>query len=285
MVYLNFTTDNKTTNIGFNITKIKLGNFTLAVCNKVIAGYDFFNDDPDPLDDNGHGTHVSGIIAANGNIKGVAPGAKIIAVKVMSSGGGGSESDIIEGIQYCIDNKDKYNISIISLSIGGGIYSNYCDGEIVANATNNAYDQGLFVVAASGNGNSNSGVSNPACASKAISVGASYDYYGTNPKNWCNESANVSKITCYTNLLSSSNSSFFMPHIIAPGSMINSTVPFNSTELNDSSGYKVVEGTSMATPHVSGALALLIQRAKIFNDSYNIFGFIQCNINRLYYKI
>src|SRR3989344_2604519 len=84
---------------------------------KVLTGYDFASepDDNNPMDDNGHGTHLAGIIAGNGSVTGVAPEANIIAVKVLGQNGAGFLDDLLDGIQWCIDNSAAYNISIISM--------------------------------------------------------------------------------------------------------------------------------------------------------------------------
>ncbi|MCK4335413.1 MAG: S8 family serine peptidase, partial [Candidatus Aenigmarchaeota archaeon] len=84
------------------------------ISEEYIGGYDFVNDDSDPMDDHGHGTYVSGIISN------IAPGAKIIAAKALDEDGKGYESDIIAAIDYCIENRDAYGISVISLAISGG---------------------------------------------------------------------------------------------------------------------------------------------------------------------
>lgn len=132
---------------------------------KYIGGYDFINDDNVPMDDHGHGTYVARIIAD------VAPDAKIIAVKALGEDGKGYESDIIAAIDYCIENKDLYNISVMSLAISGGSFEGYCDSVLVTKEANFASEQGIFVVAASGNSGSNN-LTAPACGTKVTSVGA-----------------------------------------------------------------------------------------------------------------
>ncbi|MBI4154071.1 DVUA0089 family protein, partial [Candidatus Woesearchaeota archaeon] len=88
-------------------------------CLKVIGGYDFVNGDRDPYDDNGHGTHVSGIAASNDSVyRGVAPDARIVMIKALNSGGSGSTSDIISAIEWCVNNRTRFNITVISMSFG-----------------------------------------------------------------------------------------------------------------------------------------------------------------------
>ena len=86
------------------------------------GGYDYVNNDKDPMDDNGHGTHCAGIVAAEDNVEGVvgvAPGADLYAVKVLDGGGNGYGSDVIAGIQWSVKN----GMQVISMSLGGGTYS------------------------------------------------------------------------------------------------------------------------------------------------------------------
>ena len=99
------------------------GEFLAGNCDKVIGGYDFVNNDADPMDGHSHGTHVAGIVAStHPTYRGVAPDAKLLAVKVCNDTGSCPTSDIIAGIDWCIDNKDTYNITILTMSVG-------CNGE------------------------------------------------------------------------------------------------------------------------------------------------------------
>ncbi len=132
------------------------------------------------MDDNNHGTHVSGIIASqNGTHQGVAPDANIAALKVLDADGSGWFSDTAAAIDWCIENKDNYAIAVISMSLGdGGEHNNpvtECDPNAAAIAISTAVNQGIFVVAASGNEAYTNGISYPACASDAVSVGGVYD--------------------------------------------------------------------------------------------------------------
>jgi len=187
------------------------------------------------MDDNGHGTHVSGIITANGgSAKGVAPDTKIIALKVLDASGSGSFSSIIAAIYNATD---TFKVDVISMSLGTSspyIYtSENCDAAFVelANAINYANSKGVAVVAASGNYNlyGQSGVSIPGCMSGAIGVGAVDGSDGI--PWWSGEGISLD--------------------IAAPGVNIYSTLPDNT--------YASYSGTSMATPHVSGVIALMKQ--------------------------
>ncbi|MEM5785580.1 MAG: S8 family serine peptidase [Candidatus Aenigmatarchaeota archaeon] len=204
---------------------------------KVIGGYDFVNNDNDPMDDNGHGTHVAGIIAANGNIKGVAPNASLYAVKVCDSSGRCSNSNIIAGIDWSIAN----NADIISMSLGGLIIPNDDFSDVINQIVNYAVEKGISVIVAAGNEGPGTGtISCPGCAIKVITVGASNS----------NNTIDISDDSIAS--FSSRGPSAFGrldPEVVAPGVNINST--------SISGSYVTLSGTSMATPFVSGAVALL----------------------------
>lgn len=178
-----------------------------------------------------HGTHVSGIIAANGQYKGVAPGADIVAVKVC--GLTCTLADIISGLDYCLQVKDDYNIVAVSGSLGDG--GNYDSQELCPtyfdSAINAAFDAGITSVFASGNNGYLNGINYPGCSPNAISVGA----------------------TDKSDVIASFSNRGALLDVLAPGVSITSTVAGN--------GFAVLSGTSQATPHVSGLVALIQQFA------------------------
>ena len=133
---------------------------------KVVGGFDFANNDSDPMDDNGHGTYVAGIVAANGNLKGVAPDANLLAYKVLDTDGSGSESDVIAGIERAI----KDGADIMSMSFGFLSASVY---DPLTWAIDYAIVHGVIVVAAAGNdGPDFESINSPASHEKVIAVGA-----------------------------------------------------------------------------------------------------------------
>jgi len=227
------------TDWGFAIDKVLDGTtFSLQNCEKVIDGRDFWNSDCDPMDDNSHGTHVAGIIASTDNTyKGVAPDAKLLAVKVCGSGITCSYASVIAGVDWCnsLKSSNTYNIVATTMSLGehGQYNSETCPKtgvyQILNDAINTAHNLGIAVTVASGNEYHSNGISHPACSPNAISVGST------------TKSDVISDFTNTGNLLD----------VLAPGSSIYSTVLHG--------GYESHSGTSMATPHVAGAVALLKQ--------------------------
>ncbi len=129
---------------------------------KVIGGYDFLEKDNDPLDKDGHGTAVAGIIAADGNMRGIAPKAKLLAYKIASNGNYTSSLDIIRAL----DMAARSGANIVNISIGMDTINYEID-----NAVNNLVRRGILVVVAAGN-NGQNGMGSPATAKDAITVGA-----------------------------------------------------------------------------------------------------------------
>lgn len=208
---------------------------------KVVYAQDFASAD-NALDDHGHGTNVAAIVL------GVAPGAKIAALDVFHSNGYAYTSDIINAINWCVANKAVYNIASINMSLGGGQFTspvNPIDSWGVA--IQRAVDAGIVVVAASGNDGYISSMGTPAAYSNVVSVGAVYDAnLGGVQWSTCTDAATVAdKVTCF------SNSASFLT-MLAPGAIINAADV-------------VMGGTSQATPHVAGAVAVL--RAAYPTDS------------------
>lgn len=140
---------------------------------KVIAWRDWVQNRTAPYDDNGHGTHVAGIIAGtgegNGTYTGVAPGAALIGLKVLDANGSGSLSNVTAAVDWAVANKAAYDIKVISMSLGT---SGSSDGtDTLSQAVNNAADQGIIPVIAAGNsGPGRYTVGSPGAAVKAITV-------------------------------------------------------------------------------------------------------------------
>ena len=199
-------------------------------------------------DGNGHGTHVAGIIGADGTIKGVAPEVNLIAVQVCNAGGSCNIDDTELGIQWCVDNADTYNISVISMSLGANCNTNpndchntYCNSAPEADEINSAVGNNISVLIATGNQGNTTHIAEPSCIQNATPIG------GTNKTDGMYSSSNRNNLTL----------------LLAPGLLINSTVPTGGCSFCDASGYKAISGTSMSTPHVSAAFAIINQYRKL----------------------
>jgi len=202
-------------------------------------GYDFFNDDNNPMDDHGHGTHCAGIIAADGNngfdIAGVCWNAKIMAVKFMGESAGGYETGAVNAIYYAVDN----GADVISNSWSGDDYS-----ETLEQAVAYAYSQGVIVVAGAGNKNSSSPVY-PAHYDHVISVAAT-------------DSDDQRAICTLPNWASNYGP---LVDIAAPGvDILSLRVDGTSSGTVYDDYTTIMSGTSAACPHVSGACALMLSR-------------------------
>ena len=187
-----------------------------------------------------HGTHVAGIAAGNGPLfDGVARDADIIAIQVFSefsrsSDCGGNApcafaftSDITQGLERVFDLRDSFNIAAVNMSLSGGRYFSACDDDPMKSTIDLLRSAGIATVIAAGNNGWSNSISSPACISTAVAVGS----------------------TTKSDEISSFSNSSSLVDLLAPGSMILSSVPVDN--------FGILSGTSMATPHVTGAYAML----------------------------
>lgn len=197
--------------------------------NNLLDGKNFIDKNQSPQDDNGHGTHVSGTIAAENNLcgmVGVAPKAKIIPVKALNSKGNGNINSLVDSILWAADQK----VDFITMSLGSPYPS-----EELEKAINYANTKGCIVFCAAGNSGENSDIMYPAKYNKTISIGA------------------IDENFCRTNFTCSGEELDFL----SPGLNILSTVPDN--------GYAIMSGTSMSNPFAVGCACLLLSYNKKHN--------------------
>lgn len=245
---------------------------------RTIIFKDFLNGRDNCYDDNGHGSHVCGILGGNGTMSnglytGVAPGCNLIVLKVLNKQGNGNVPDVLAGLQWIIENKEKYNIRIVNISVGTSKAELAHEDSILVKGVNDVWDHNIIVVTAAGNGGpSPQSIGAPGISRKIITVGAcddenAFTSKGTTMHNYSGRGPTLSCIK--------------KPDIVAPGSNIvscNLTYPCHYTTFpigfssnkqfsESSSGnqqnlfsnmYVSKSGTSMSTPMVSGAIALLL---------------------------
>ena len=235
-----FTTGSATTVVAILDSGVDLGHPDLA--GKLVAGYDFVDSDSNPMDLNGHGTHVAGIAAASTNngvgVAGMDWNARIMPVRVLNTEGGGFSSDITDGINWATSQGAK----ILNLSLGGPSYS-----VTMQNAVNSAHAAGRLVIAAMGNDNVSTPMY-PAALANVMAVSAtgptdlkaSYSNFGDH----CDIAAPGGDMRAYHD-----------------SAGIYSTMPTYPVYLTTSflyyTQYDYVHGTSQAAPYVSGLAALI----------------------------
>ena len=219
---------------------------------RIVDFRDFSNGRTGCYDDYSHGTHVAGILAGNGKLsrgryRGIAPECRLLPVKVLDRRGNGSRQDVLRGIEFVISTRERYHTRILNISVG--TLAEGKEDEELIQAVEDAWDAGLIVVAAAGNmGPRKESITSPGSSRKIITVGASDDeqieafprkgriltgYSGRGPTCAC----------------------IVKPELTAPGTGI---VSCSSRYAFTRQGYTVKSGTSMSTPVVSGAAALLL---------------------------
>jgi subtilisin len=198
-------------------------------------------------DDNGHGTHVAGIAAAIDNdrgIVGVAPGARVWAVKVLAADGGGSFSDVICGLDWVVANRNT--IDVVNLSLSGQGSDGPCESSPLHQAICNVVNSGVTVVVAAGNQGTDASTRVPANFDEVITVSAMADSDGAPGQDGpptCSGQADDT-FFAFSNFGADID-------IAAPGDCIDSL--WNDGTVRSESG------TSSASPHVAGAVALFVQ--------------------------
>lgn len=188
---------------------------------RVLSGYTAISDGNGTTDCNGHGTHVAGTVG--GSTYGVAKNVSLVPIRILGCDGSGASSNVIAGLDWILKNGKKP--AVVNMSLGGGASTS------LDSAVENLFNNGYVMVVAAGNSNTDACSSSPARVSKAITVAAT---------------DNTDTRASYSNYGSCVD-------IFAPGSQINSSWIGNNTAT------KILNGTSMATPHVAGVVAEMLQ--------------------------
>ena len=221
---------------------------------RICAFADFIAHKKVPYDDNGHGTCVAGILAGSGRAsmgkyKGMAPGSRISALKVLDRFGNGNKEDVLQAFRWILQNRERYRIRIVNISVGT-TYRTRNDQDVLVQGVERLWDEGLVVVAAAGNQGPKPGsVTAPGCSKKIITVGSSDMLSG---KRAVSGRGPTFECVC-------------KPDVVAPGNHIVSCIPYTKWKPLEGGttgiyGYGVKSGTTMSTPIVSGAIACALEK-------------------------
>jgi len=223
-------------NVGVAI--LDTGAFPHQDLKHLTAFQDYVNHRSVFYDDSGHGTHVAGIVGSHRI--GAAPECYLFILKVLNQNGEGKTSHVLQGIHWAIEHKKVYNIRILNISIGTTSRRGN-PNQFLLDAVNRAWDYGIVVVSAAGNqGPYPQSITTPGISPKIITVGSCDDHLlNSFSRSYSGRGPTVSCVR--------------KPDVVAPGSRVVSC-------LNRRSGYVEKSGTSMATPFVSGILALLLAK-------------------------
>ena len=210
---------------------------------RIWAFYDFLAFKRRPYDDNGHGTHVAGLVAGDGTAsmgkyRGAAPGCGIISLKVLDRYGTGSQDDVLRARRWIRENRQQYRIRVVNISVGTTCNSKRNHARLLE-SVEQLWDEGVVVVTAAGNQGPRPGsITAPGSSKKVITVGSSDLLEGRSAISGRGPTA---ECVC-------------KPDIVAPGNKIMSCVPGKPYS------YGVKSGTSMSTPLVTGAIACALEK-------------------------
>ncbi len=261
---------------------------------KVLCFRDFVNDRHLMYDDNGHGTHVCGIICGDGTLsggryRGIAPGANLVVCKVLDEKGDGTTEHMLQGLKWVLENKEQYRIRILNISVGIGEIIRKEKEEALCRKLEELWNSGIVVICAAGNkGPGDGSISSIGRGSKVITVGC-HDgkYCSDNPGRCATYSGRGEAL-----------SPLRKPDIVAPGTDIMScNVSCRRNYGSFHHAYVKKSGTSMATPIVSGAAALTLSKypsmtneefkqkltftATDLGEAWNMQGWGMVNVRRL----
>jgi subtilisin family serine protease len=254
----------------------KVAGYSHAHGNQRVGAFvDFVNGQVLPYDDNGHGSHVAGIILGNGfdaqgKQSGMAPDANLVALKVLDKDGNGTISNVLAALDWVGRNASAFNIKVVNVSVGADVSESYWTDPLTL-AVKRLVDQGIVVVAAAGNLGLNAqgheqygGILSPANAPWVLTVGASSSQGTTDPAD--------DQVADFSSRGPTRGDYLAKPDLVAPGFGIRSLSVPGSTLYSANSAYLVagtvstayppylsLSGTSMAAPQVAGALVLMFQ--------------------------
>lgn len=259
-------------NIQRNITKDKI---TVAILdtgigrhpdfgNRVIAFVDFVNGRQASYDDSGHGTHVAGCVggsgyASRGLYRGMAPACQFCVGKVLDQNGEGCIESMSRGLMWVLENHVRYRIRVLNVSLGIGTSGEMERMEELVGLLDKAWEKGIVVVCAAGNNGPKEGTISPLGSSrKVITVGCHEGGYFGSRRDLCENYSGRGD----------SNMLYRKPDVVAPGTdILSCNIQWKG---NDRIGYRNAytrkSGTSMATPIVSGAAALFLQKYPMTNN-------------------
>lgn len=260
-----------------NVFAVDGSGVTVAVCDtglntahvdfhgRVVAQRNFTEDNGgdsgDATDGNGHGTNVSGIICADGDHRGVAPGAGVIALKVLGDGGSGDFAAVADALQWVLDHREEHGITVVCMSLSAGD-NRSSDGlfgqHAIAARIGELRARRVPVVVAAGNDyfkhGSEQGMAFPAILRQAVSVGAVYDEF-EGPFSYSSGAATTAsgpdRITPFSQRLHETVDADCRTDVFAPGA------PVTSSGIHGPRGESVQHGTSQAAPVTTGVLALM----------------------------
>ncbi len=225
---------------------------------RILGFTDFVNGRVGLYDDDTHGTHVTGILAGDGSLsggkyRGIAPQCSLVIGKVLNSNGDGTIEHMLKGIEWILRKKRIWNIRILNISIGLGLDLRSSQRERLLSCVEEAWVQGLVVVAAAGNAGPMPGTMSPIGNSKKIiTVGCHEGGYFGERNSLCEHYSGRE----------AEGSELRKPDIVAPGTdIVSCNGHARRTLYGWQNGYAAKSGTSMSTPSVSGAAALCLEKS------------------------
>lgn len=223
---------------------------------RVACFHDFVGHRNMLYDDNGHGTHVCGILCGNGRLsdgkyRGMAPGVKIVVGKVLDGKGDGETEAMMEGLDWILGIRREYGIKILNISVGIGSLKEWDRERALRDKVDQIWEKGILVVCAAGNKGPGDGSLSAVGGGRAVTVGCHDGGYAVNNPGRCEMYSGRGMAGSFVR----------KPDLVAPGTdIISCNVNYFKTGRAIRNAYVAKSGTSMATPIVSGAAALAFQK-------------------------